>query len=65
MGFKLKIRSLFPALVNVTNPITLTKAGSTYTFGFDMAQAPTGPAGATGPPGRPALVMAERQPLRF
>lgn len=51
MSFKLRMRTLFPALVNVTSPITLTKAGATYTFGFNMDQAPTGPQGPAGPTG--------------
>lgn len=35
MTLRLRKRSLFPALVQVTSPILLTKVGSTYTFSFD------------------------------
>jgi len=35
MGFKLKTRTMFPAQVEVTSPITLVKVGAVYTFGFD------------------------------
>jgi len=35
MGFKLKTRTMFPAQVEVTSPITLVKVGAIYTFGFD------------------------------
>jgi len=35
MSFKLKTRTMFPAQVEVTSPITLTKVGAVYTFGFD------------------------------
>lgn len=51
MSLKLKIRSMFPANVAVTSPLTMTKTGLSYIFGFDMAQAPTGPAGPQGNPG--------------
>lgn len=40
MAFKVKFRTLFPALVNVQSPILLTKQGFTYTFGFDSSQLP-------------------------
>ncbi|HEY1215343.1 MAG TPA: hypothetical protein VGE93_17060, partial [Bryobacteraceae bacterium] len=51
MSLKLRIRPQFPAKVEATSPIVLTKNGSTYTFSFDMSQAPTGPAGPAGPTG--------------
>jgi hypothetical protein len=35
MGFKLKTRTMFPAQVEVTSPVTLVKDGAIYTFGFD------------------------------
>lgn len=37
MAVKLKTRTKFPALVRATAPLTLTKAGATYTFGLDVA----------------------------
>lgn len=37
MSLKLKIRSMFPALVSVTSPLLLVKTGLAYTFGFDVA----------------------------
>lgn len=37
MGFKLKTRTMFPAQVEVTSPITLVKNGVIYTFGFDTS----------------------------
>lgn len=38
MGFKLKTRTLFPALVEVLSPLTLTKQGLSYIFGLDVSQ---------------------------
>lgn len=35
MTLKLRKKSLFPAIVEATSPITVTKAGARYTFGFD------------------------------
>lgn len=35
MTLKLRKRSLFPALVTAQSPITLTKTGAAYAFGFD------------------------------
>lgn len=35
MALKLKTRTQFPAVVSVTSPITLLKAGVSYTFGLD------------------------------
>jgi hypothetical protein len=46
MGFKLKMRSLFPAAVQVTDPLTLVKSGISYTFGVDPSKGALGPAGA-------------------
>lgn len=37
MGFKLKTRTMFPAIVSATFPITLVKNGLSYTFGFDSS----------------------------
>jgi hypothetical protein len=37
MGFKLKGRTMFPALVSVLSPLTLVKAGLAYTFGLDIS----------------------------
>jgi hypothetical protein len=34
-NFKLKVRSMFPALVSATSPITLDKTGLSYVFGLD------------------------------
>lgn len=36
MGFKLKIRSKFPALVSVSSPLLLVKTGLAYAFSIDM-----------------------------
>lgn len=36
MGFKLKTRTMFPALVTVQSPILLTKTGLNYDFSFDV-----------------------------
>jgi hypothetical protein len=46
MGFRLKMRSIFPALVQVTDPLTLIKSGVAYTFGVDPSKGALGPAGA-------------------
>lgn len=51
MSLKAKIRTMFPAKVQVTSPITVTKTGLSYTFGFDQSAGLTGPAGATGATG--------------
>lgn len=45
MGFKLKMRAIFPALVQVTSPLTLIKNGSAYVFGVDPSQGAVGPTG--------------------
>lgn len=45
MGFKLKFRTLFPALVQVASPLTLVKDGLSYTFGVDPSQGAVGPTG--------------------
>jgi hypothetical protein len=45
MGFKLKGRTMFPALVSVTSPLTLVKNGLQYTFGVDPSQGAVGPSG--------------------
>lgn len=37
MSLKLKIRSMFPALVSATSPLTLIKSGLSYTFGIDVS----------------------------
>jgi hypothetical protein len=37
MALKAKFRTMFPALVSVTSPLTLVKAGLAYTFGLDVA----------------------------
>jgi hypothetical protein len=36
MTLKLRVKSLFPALVQVLSPLMLVKAGSIYTFGLDI-----------------------------
>src|SRR5206468_3229495 len=36
MGFKLKIRSKFPALVTASSPLLLVKTGLAYAFSFDV-----------------------------
>lgn len=46
MTLKARIRSMFPALVQVTSPLSLVKDGLSYTFGFDASQGAAGPAGA-------------------
>jgi hypothetical protein len=45
MALKAKIRSLFPALVQVQTPLTLVKQGLSYTFGIDPSKGALGPAG--------------------
>jgi hypothetical protein len=35
MTLKARIKSMFPALVQVNSPLTLVKDGLEYTFGFD------------------------------
>lgn len=35
MALKVKFRTQFPAAVTVTSPLTMTKSGLSYTFGFD------------------------------
>jgi hypothetical protein len=37
MSFKLKTRTMFPALVTVQSPILLEKDGASYTFSFDAS----------------------------
>lgn len=37
MSLKLKIRTMFPALVSTTSPLTLLKVGLAYTFGLDVS----------------------------
>lgn len=37
MGFKLIGRTMFPALVSATSPLTLSKSGLSYTFGIDVS----------------------------
>jgi hypothetical protein len=37
MGFKLLGRTMFPALVSTTSPLTLLKVGLAYTFGLDVS----------------------------
>lgn len=37
MSLKLKIRSMFPALVSAASPITLIKNGLSYVFGLDIS----------------------------
>lgn len=46
-----KVVTQFPALVQVTSPIILTKIGNSYTLGFDKSQAPAGPQGPAGSAG--------------
>jgi hypothetical protein len=53
MTLKARIKSMFPALVQVNSPLTLVKDGLEYTFGFDASQARRG---------RPVPVM--EAPLR-
>lgn len=36
MALKLKFRSIFPALVTASSPLTLVKTGLAYAFGFDV-----------------------------
>lgn len=43
--FKARILTRFPALVQVTSPLTLVKDGLSYTFGVDPSQGALGPAG--------------------
>jgi hypothetical protein len=46
MTLKARIRTLFPALVSVTSPLTLTKTGLLYQFGVDPTKGAVGPSGA-------------------
>lgn len=36
MALKLKTRTQFPAVVSASSPVTVTKVGVSYTFGFDV-----------------------------
>jgi len=36
MSLKLKTRTQFPAVVAASSPVTVTKVGVSYTFGFDV-----------------------------
>jgi hypothetical protein len=36
MALKLKVRTQFPAVVSASSPVTVTKTGVSYTFGFDV-----------------------------
>jgi hypothetical protein len=45
MTLKARIKSMFPALVQVSSPLTLVKDGLEYTFGFDASAGAAGPAG--------------------
>jgi hypothetical protein len=37
MGFKLKTRTMFPALVSVSSPLLLVKTGLAYAFSIDIS----------------------------
>jgi hypothetical protein len=76
MSLKLKIRSVFPANVSVSSPLTLSKAGGIYSFGFDVSSlyssfdvryAPTGSyltnGGPLGTPSSGTLTNATGLPL--
>lgn len=58
MAFKVKFRTLFPALVTAASPLTLVKTGLSYAFGIDINSLRASLGGVTSYNGRGGDVVA-------